>query len=170
MCQVILRVREGIRRKVTIVDFDVPFRPQLPAIRAAARDGFRFRCPHVRDAPVLQGFRVVHGMLDLFFAYAPDGSVAARYRVADLENTGPPALWRRSGPVDQVVPALLALPVHGARGSPAVLEFRRSRDSSGATPDSPEVGREAHTCANSDSRRSWPRIPQQHRAEPGGAR
>ena len=152
------------------MDFDALFQPQSRAIRAAAREGFRFRCARVPAAPVLQGFCVVRGVLDVFLASAPDASVAARYRVADLENPEPLASWRRSGPVDQVVPALLALPVHGARGSPVVPELPRTRDSSAAAPIPPAAGDEAHTGAHVRVRRRWPRIPQHRRAEPGGAR
>ncbi|WP_243790066.1 hypothetical protein [Saccharopolyspora gloriosae] len=97
----------------------------MAAIRASVHAGFRFRhLPTGReDEFVLQGFRVENGVMDTFLTYAADDAVAARYRVADLELPDPPALWRRDGPVDEVVLALLALPAHGARGSPMAAGF-----------------------------------------------
>lgn len=107
------------------MDFDALFHSHLEAIRASVRAGFRFR--HLptgqEDEFVLQGFRVENGVMDTFLTYAADDAVAARYRVSDLELPDPPALWRRDGPVDEVVLALLALPAHGARGSPAAAGF-----------------------------------------------
>ncbi|GAB2658155.1 hypothetical protein GCM10027271_16020 [Saccharopolyspora gloriosae] len=107
------------------VDFDALFHSHLAAIRASVRAGFRFR--HLptgqEDEFVLQGFRVENGVMDTYLTYAADDAVAARYRVSDLELPDPPALWRRDGPVDEVVLALLALPAHGARGSPMAAGF-----------------------------------------------
>lgn len=107
------------------MDFDALFHSHLAAIRASVHAGFRFRhLPAGRDDEfVLQGFRVENGVMDTFLTYAADDAVAARYRVADLELPDPPALWRRDGPVDEVVLALLALPAHGARGSPMAGGF-----------------------------------------------
>lgn len=115
------------------MDTDALFQPHLDAIRASVREGFRFR--HLRGADgemVLQGFRVANGAMDVFLAYAPEDSVAARYRVEDLEEPEPPALWRRNGTVEAVVLELLALPAHGARGSPSVPESRTRADFLGA--------------------------------------
>ena len=107
------------------MDFDAFFHSHLAAIRASVHEGFRFRhLPSGRDDEfVLQGFRVRNGVMDTFLAYAADDAVAARYRISDLRLPDPPALWRRDGPVDEVVHSLLALPAHGARGSPMSAGF-----------------------------------------------
>lgn len=125
------------------MDFDALFHSHLAAIRASVHEGFRFRyLPTGRDDElVLQGFRVENGVMDTFLAHAADDAVAARYRLSDLELPDPPALWRRDGPVDEVVQALLALPAHGARGSPVLGGFPvhfgipRLRRPRGGAPD-----------------------------------
>ncbi|MFR9730952.1 hypothetical protein ACL03H_17135 [Saccharopolyspora sp. MS10] len=81
--------------------------------------------------------------MDTYLAYAADDAVAARYRVSDLRLPDPPALWRRDGPVDEVVQALLALPAHGARGSPMTAGFPVHFGIPPGSGRSPVAGRDA---------------------------
>jgi hypothetical protein len=51
--------------------------------------------------------------------------LAARYRVADLDDPGPvAALWSAGGSVADVVAGLLSLSKHGERGAPTFACYR----------------------------------------------
>ena len=97
-----------------------PFEPHLEAIRASVRAGFRFRhLPSHSRMRALHGFRARSGVMDMYLARDTHDAFAARVRLADLElPRTPPPLWHDSGPVVDVVRALLELPEHGARGAP----------------------------------------------------
>ena len=98
---------------------DATLRPHLDAIQASMRAGFRFRhLPGFDNVLAVQGFRVACGAMDVYLARAPDDSLAARFRIDDLEFGSPPALWHRHGAVADVVTALLELPAHGTPGAP----------------------------------------------------
>src|SRR2546421_447181 len=93
--------------------------PHLEAIQASVRAGFRFRhLPGFDNVLAVQGFRVACGAMDVYLARAPDDSLAARFRIDDLEFGSPPALWHRNGAVADVVTELLELPAHGTPGAP----------------------------------------------------
>jgi hypothetical protein len=76
--------------------------PHLAALRASVRAGFRFRFRHLPrfdDVLVVQGHRVSHGAMDMFRASSADDTIAARFRVEDLETRSAPTVWHRHGPV-----------------------------------------------------------------------
>lgn len=102
-------------------------RPHLEAVRASVRAGFQFRhLPSPGNLLAVQGFRVRSGAMDMFLARSADDALAARFRLADLDGGGPPALWHQHGAVADVVSALVELPAHGTAGAPRLARARTS--------------------------------------------
>lgn len=97
------------------------FAPHLDALGRCVDEGFRFR--EITDG--LHGFRVRGAALEIILIRDVPAALAARYRMADLDDPGPAsALWSTSGPVADVVAALLALPWHDQPGSPRLATHR----------------------------------------------
>ncbi|WP_344924689.1 hypothetical protein [Saccharopolyspora gregorii] len=74
--------------------------------------------PSLAEIDAVQGFRVRAGAMDVYLVRAEQDALAARFRVDDLEDPVPHAIWHRRGSVAGVVAELLALPAHGAPGAP----------------------------------------------------
>ncbi|MEU6133196.1 hypothetical protein ABZ805_28795 [Saccharopolyspora sp. NPDC047091] len=95
------------------------FGSHLGVIAATVRAGFRFRyLPSLAEIDAVQGFRVRAGAMDVYLVRAEQDALAARFRVDDLEDPVPHAIWHRRGSVADVVADLLALPAHGTPGAP----------------------------------------------------
>lgn len=98
---------------------EVRFGSHLGVIAATVRAGFRFRyLPSLAEIVAVQGFRVRGGAMDVYLVRAEDDALAARFRVEDLEDPTPQAIWHRRGSVADVVAELLELPAHGTPGAP----------------------------------------------------
>ena len=103
------------------------FGAHLGVIAATVRAGFRFRyLPSLANVEAVQGFRVRDGAMDVYLVRAEDDALAARFRVEDLEEPTPQAIWHRRGSVADAVSELLGLPAHGMPGAPAAP--RRCRE------------------------------------------
>jgi hypothetical protein len=100
---------------------DAEFAPHLAALGRCVEEGFRFR----EITGGLHGFRIRAEALDILLVRDVSAALAARYRMADLDDRGPAAaLWSADGSVAQVVAGLLSLPKHGERGAPSLARYR----------------------------------------------
>lgn len=96
------------------------FRPHLEAIRASVHAGFRFRhLPSHANLSALQGFRTRSGAMDMYLARDTHDAFAVRVLLEDLQHPRtPPPLWHDTGPVADVIHALLEIPEHNTPGAP----------------------------------------------------
>jgi hypothetical protein len=100
---------------------DAEFAPHLAALARCVEEGFRFR--EIADG--LHGSRIREQAIEVLLIRDVSEALAARYRMADLDNSGPvAALWSAGGSVADVVAGLLSLPRHGERGAPSLACYR----------------------------------------------
>jgi hypothetical protein len=100
---------------------DAEFAPHLAALSRCVEEGFRFR--EIPDG--LHGFRIRAQAIEVLLIRDVSEALAARYRMADLDNPGQvAALWSAGGSVAAVVAGLLSLPNHGDRGAPSLACYR----------------------------------------------
>jgi hypothetical protein len=96
---------------------DAEFAPHLAALGRCVDEGFRFHS--ITDG--LHGYRIRAQAIEVLLVRDASEALAARYRMADLDDPGPvAALWSAGGSVAAVVAGLLSLPKHGDRGAPSL--------------------------------------------------
>lgn len=99
----------------------------IAAIRRAVLAGFHFL--HLTNADgkevaAIHAERIQSDIAETFLFSAADQAIASRFRIDDYPHGNP--LWQQHGSVEDVITALLELPLPGSPGAPTRTQRRAS--------------------------------------------